>query len=82
MKNLTYIYIYFFVIIHIYIYIYIRVGMNLYIYIQNLSKTNMKMRLVNHLMETMLEIGESYVKPIAEIDMEVWKLSLDYWMGY
>ena len=36
------------------------------------------MRLVNRRMEIMLEIGESCVKPIAEMDKDGWKVSLDY----
>ena len=34
------------------------------------------MRLVNGRVEIMLEIDESCVKPIAEIDRDVWKVSL------
>ena len=32
-------------------------------------------------MEIMLEIGESCVKPIAEMDKDGWKVSLDYRIG-
>ena len=39
------------------------------------------MRLVNRRMEIMLEIGESSVKPIVEIDKDGWKVSLDYRIG-
>ena len=39
------------------------------------------MRLVNRRMEIMLEIGESCVKPIAEIDRDGWKVCLDYRIG-
>ena len=39
------------------------------------------MRLVNRRMEIMLEIGESYVKPMAEMDKDSWKVSLDYRIG-
>ena len=44
---------------------------------QNLYKT----RLVNRQMEIMLEIGESCVKPIREIDKDGWKVSLEYRIG-
>ena len=36
------------------------------------------MRSVNRRGEIMLEIGESCVKPIAEMDKDGWKLCLDY----
>ena len=32
-------------------------------------------------MEIMLEIGESCVKPLALIDLHIWKVSLDYRIG-
>ena len=39
------------------------------------------MGLDNRRMENMLEIGEICVKPIAEIDRDGWKVSLDYRIG-
>ena len=48
---------------------------------ENISKTNRKMRSGSRRVEIMLEIGESCVKPIAEMDKDIWKVLLDYRMG-
>ena len=37
--------------------------------------------MVNRRMEIMLEIGGSCVNPIAEMDKDGWKVSLDYRIG-
>ena len=39
------------------------------------------MRLVNQRMEIMLEMGGVWVKPVAEMDKDGWKASLDYRIG-